>query len=297
MARIDLQRHAMMGERKRGDRKRSRIRATRRRGQCPHAAPSFLRLLENDRIATSNERVGFHERDRRFAFAFDGQARGVLRTALPFHRTNGTARRPGDADGRAQVHQRGIKFAGTPFRNERPGGRPKRVAPAGGIDRQTDIEKSRNHARGICLDHGNALIECERSNGVSDVFTNAGKLLDLSDIARKSFVFRDESGAGVKISRSRIVAEALPRVQDVVDTRSTQGREGGKVFHPFFEVGNDRRHLRLLKHDFRDEHRVRITRSAPREIAAMFPKPTNKVAAKHISLGVTGWFGAHIVAA
>src|SRR4051794_4751048 len=80
----------------------------------------------------------------------------------------------------------------------------------------------------------------------------------------------------VQIPRPRVVAEPLPRMQNVRFSRSRKAMKIRKAAQPLLIIAEHSRDLGLLEHDFRDENRVRITRSAPGQISAVLPKPAQE---------------------
>ena len=81
---------------------------------------------------------------------------------------------------------------------------------------------------------------------------------------------------GMKISRASVVAEALPRVQDVIFGSSRQCGKIGETAEPLIVIKNDGGNLSLLEHELRNEDGVWVARSAPGEIAAVVAIPAEK---------------------
>src|SRR4029434_2317759 len=86
--------------------------------------------------------------------------------------------------------------------------------------------------------------------------------------------------SAMKIPRPRVVSQALPEPKNIRFARQSQGSETGKTLHPSLEIRDDRRNLRLLKHEFRYQHRVRRRVTTPRKVTAMPAKPGNQRAAE-----------------
>src|SRR4029434_7174486 len=83
-----------------------------------------------------------------------------------------------------------------------------------------------------------------------------------------SEIFPDEFPGRVKIASAGVIAEPLPGVEDI---RFLGPGERGKIretIEPALIVRNDSRDLGLLEHEFRDQDRVWIAGSAPREVSA-----------------------------
>ena len=77
----------------------------------------------------------------------------------------------------------------------------------------------------------------------------------------------------MKISRSRIITEAFPGVQNLRFSRRGKRADGGKPAQPSIIVRDDGSSLGLLEHDFGNENGVRIAGLAPGEIAFAFVEP------------------------
>jgi len=77
----------------------------------------------------------------------------------------------------------------------------------------------------------------------------------------------------VKISRSRIITEAFPGVQNLRFSRRSKRANGGKPAQPSIIVSDDSSSLGLLEHDFGDEDGVGIAGMAPGKIAFAFVEP------------------------
>src|SRR3954447_19925599 len=84
----------------------------------------------------------------------------------------------------------------------------------------------------------------------------------------------------MQIPGAAIVAEALPRVENVIFRGRRQTLEGWETFEPAFIEWHYGGNLRLLKHDFRNHNRVRIIGAAPGQIASVGGIPPQKASAK-----------------
>ena len=61
--------------------------------------------------------------------------------------------------------------------------------------------------------------------------------------------------------------------------------DGWKGFQKFIVVGNDRCHLGLLEHDFRNPDGIRVPGSSPGEVSRLFLEPPEKSGLDFSSLG------------
>ena len=89
-----------------------------------------------------------------------------------------------------------------------------------------------------------------------------------------------ELGCGVEISCPRIVAEALPGMQDVVFRCARECGEIGEAAEPVIIIRQGRGDLCLLEHELGDEDGVRIASASPRKIAAVFSIPAQENASE-----------------
>ena len=70
-----------------------------------------------------------------------------------------------------------------------------------------------------------------------------------------------------------IVAEAGPQRENSLLIGLGESFNGGQLPDESFVIGKRRLDLRLLKHDFRDPHLIRIVRRSPRQRPLIFFKP------------------------
>ena len=152
----------------------------------------------------------------------------------------------------------------------------------GGIDGFANIKKPRQNASSIGLDDWNGSIEREADHRVRGVFPDPGESPHLLDSARKASVvsIHNDYCYAVEISRTGVIPETLPGAKDFVFGSARQSGEIGKSQEPLVIVGDHRRDLGLLEHEFGHKDSVRITGPAPREITAMATIPTQQVTTK-----------------
>jgi len=121
---------------------------------------------------------------------------------------------------------------------------------------------------------------------VRGVSAESWKLLHLLDRSRETsaVLIHDGLCAGVQISCAGVIAEALPRAQDIIFRSASERSEIRKSAEPFIVIRNDSGNLSLLEHELRDEDGVWVARSAPREVAAVAAIPAEKRAAKRANV-------------
>ena len=86
----------------------------------------------------------------------------------------------------------------------------------------------------------------------------------------------DNPGGCVKISRSCIVAQALPGVQHARFRSTRQGGEIAPSAQPLIIVRKNGGDLRLLEHELRNENGVWVAGAAPRQITAVTAIPAQQ---------------------
>jgi hypothetical protein len=77
----------------------------------------------------------------------------------------------------------------------------------------------------------------------------------------------------VEIAGSRVIAQALPGVQNVRFSRSGKRADGGEAAQPPIIVRDNSGGLGLLEHDFGNQDGIGIAALAPGEIAFVEQKP------------------------
>src|SRR5438128_11340987 len=122
------------------------------------------------------------------------------RAAKFFYRTDG-AFRARQTHERAEIDERGVVNTRAGSRQQCAGVAPKRILAGCSVDRQPQIEKTRENAGGICFDDRNRLLECERRDRMRNVRADAGQLSHAVDIRRNTTTMSilHELGRGVKI--------------------------------------------------------------------------------------------------
>ena len=86
----------------------------------------------------------------------------------------------------------------------------------------------------------------------------------------------DDSSGRVQIARPRVIAKALPRVEDVIFRSPGQRGEMGEAAEPLIIIRDNDGNLGLLEHELGDEDGVGIASLAPGEDAPVMAIPTKK---------------------
>lgn len=78
-------------------------------------------------------------------------------------------------------------------------------------------------------------------------------------------MFEHIGAAFVQVTRAAVVAEALPKEENIFQGGAGEGVDGGKARHPLLVVWDDGIDARLLAHDLADPDGVGVAGSAPRQ--------------------------------
>ena len=226
--------------------------------------------------------MSFDEWNNSGGFSFSRKRYWIASATKFFHRTNLATRTARGANEGAQIHHRVLEITRAFCGNELCRSIPQFLPTGGRIDWRANIEKAAENASGIGFDQGQGLVESEYANGVGSVTANPRQRFQLIGSNRKfpARFFDDGFSATVKITRPRIISEALPCLQNVRFSRSGKRAESGEASQPPIIVRDDGCDLRLLKHDFGNEDGIGIASLAPGKIALVVTEPVGEGAAK-----------------
>ena len=261
------------------------VRCSGERGEFPQAAPALPSLLfEEDASAVHGPCAVLGEFRPCAArlFAWQGFRGAVCRCDAGFpDRAFTAAWRARGADERAEFHERAIENACATFRHERDRLCPQRGLACGGVNGRVQVEQACEDAGDVGIHERLGEIVCEARNRARGVAADAGQRADVRGVARHCAAVRGDDGlrGAVEVARARVVAEALPEREHVIFLRCGERWKVREAREPAFVKRNDRRDLRLLEHDFRDEDRVWIPRATPRQNARRTPEPCGECAA------------------
>ena len=237
------------------------------RGGAPHQH-DLARALDPQRRPREQRQLV-----RLLALRDDGQlagAPGRVRAARGRERAREAARRGRRARHRAELHEPLVEIARGERARQRDhqlaGDRPDRALAGGGLDVELDRERARDHAGDVAVDERRALAERDRRDRAGRVGADAGHRAQLAR-PRRERAGADRLRTGVEAAGARVVAEAGPRGEHVVERRRRERGHRGKPRHPALPVGDHRGHAGLLQHDLADPDRVRIAGAAPRQVA------------------------------
>jgi hypothetical protein len=172
------------------------------------------------------------------------------------------------------------------FWNQRPGTLPELFPASGSIDRAVKGKQARQNASSIGFDNRNCLIKGERRDGIGRVTTDTGQFTDCREIARKSASMAILHGFRnrMQVASSRVIAKALPRVEDVTFRSRGQGSEIREAAEPLIVIRDNGGNLSLLEHELGDEDGVGVPSLAPGEETTVCMIPTRQGRAELIFL-------------
>jgi hypothetical protein len=103
-------------------------------------------------------------------------------------------------------------------------------------------------------------------------------------IARKSasMAMLDGFRNPMQVASSRVIAEALPRVQDVTFRSPDQGGEIWEAAEPLIIIRDNGGNLSLLEHKLGDENGVGVPSLAPGQLSAVPAVPIHKLVSQVI---------------
>jgi len=155
---------------------------------------------------------------------------------------------------------------------------PNGLASSTGIDGLFVIVNACEQARDVCIDDRHGLIKGESRDGVCGVTADTGKIANRGWIDRQpaTMSISHDFRGGVQMASACVIAESLPRVQDVIFRSSGQGGEVGEPTEPVIIIWDHGSDLCLLEHELGDEDGIRVAGLAPGKIAAMATMPAKK---------------------
>lgn len=194
---------------------------------------------------------------------------GAIRRARLRERAGEAARLRRRAHGRTELHQALVELA-----RRAPCGqgshqlgrlRPRRLLPGGRLDVVLDREHAGEHARDVSVDQRRALAVRDRGDRTGGVRPDAGHVAQPGRGRRQRLA--DALRAAVEVPRARVVAEAGPRGEHVVERRRRERTHRRELGHPALPVRDHGGDARLLEHHLRHPDRVRVARAPPRQVA------------------------------
>ena len=181
------------------------------------------------------------------------------------------------ADGRAELHERLREIAAVPGGVARAQRRGERRLVRGVVDGRRVVEHARAHAQHVAVHGGGRPLEADRGDRPGGVWPDARQRAQTLDRVRPDAAARrDHAGAFLRLARAVIVPQPLPELEQL---RLRQRRESEHV-----RRGREKARIipahgldaRLLQHDLREPHVVRLAVGAPRQRARAAPVPAEQ---------------------
>ena len=230
----------------------------------PAQRPFAGRCSMSHRSPRRMQNVARRSSGRRLRLARGGDpllhAGGERLAVLP-HGADQALRRAGGADGRAELHQRGVEVADAPRR----AGSPRRAARAGpgsrgraGRSRCGRCGRGRARRCRRRSAHGGRRRSTRRPRRCTGRRRAASSSSSRSRGSWPPCSATTVLAAALEVAGAGVIAEPLPHAQHVLLVGGGEVGERREPLEEPVEVRDDRRDLRLLEHRLADEHVVRV---------------------------------------
>ena len=218
-------------------------------------------------MATSRRVI--HARDGAAARPAAGALRDGARSqrgAPGSHGAFTAARRPWRADRGAQLHHGLVVVAG-PVGVEEAGGFAAELGGGG----PGKIQQPRQDAPHIAVHGGHRPSEGDAGHRARGVFADSRKCPERSGVGRQfaAMPLAHRPRRPVQVAGARVVPEAFPREEHVVQRGRGEGVPVGKPLQPARVVRSNGLDTGLLQHELRDRDAVRVPVGAPGQGAAV----------------------------
>ena len=130
------------------------------------------------------------------------------------------------------------------------------------------VMQARQNAEHVAVEDGVRQVEGNARHRRSRIVAHPGKRADRPVIRWESALSRDLARGRMQIARARIIAQAAPAGQHLLQRSRCQGRYRGETLQELVVVRDYGLGAGLLQHDLRDPDLVGIASTAPRQVAA-----------------------------
>jgi hypothetical protein len=195
--------------------------------------------------------------------------------AVRLDRALRTAGRPRHADRLPELHQRFVEPAGPGLGHQGL----QCVAQALPHRRRADValleRPARRDPQSVRIESERRRIERETRDRTGNVRADARQRLELCDgPGERSAPLRHEDACRlVEVASAGVVSRSLPRLEDFASVGASERRDRREPPDESLEVRRGLRHAGLLQEDLGDPDPVGVGVAAPRQGAAMGPKP------------------------
>ena len=181
------------------------------------------------------------------------------------------------ADGRAELHERLREVAAVPGGVARAQRCGERGLVRGVVDGRCVVEHARAHAQDVAVHGGGRALEADRGDRPGGVRPDARQRQQTLDrVGPDTAARRDHAGAFLRLAHAVVVPQPLPELEQLCLRQRRErehirrGREKARVIpaHGF--------DARLLQHDLREPHVVRLAVGAPWQRARVRLKPVEQ---------------------
>ena len=188
-------------------------------------------------------------------------------------RTEIAQRLPAHTHRRSQVHDRLGIHRNILLRRAAFGQLPQTLIGCGVGGRAGHSKEPREHALDVAVENRDGFAAAEREDSPGRGAANARQRHKRGKAHGKfaAIFSADALRCAMQVACPGVVAKTRPQMQDSVDWSLGESRDIRKARDETLVVGNDRDHLRLLQHDFRDPHSIRRALVLPGQIVAAAP--------------------------
>ena len=175
---------------------------------------------------------------------------------------------------RAQLHQALREIAAAPrrvARGERPG---QRRFVRGRVHGRVVVQHTRAHAQHVPVHRRRRPLKADGGDRPGGVCADAGQRKEFLDRVRKrAAAFDEDARALLQVPGAVVVPQPLPQLQQPLLRQRREREHVRRGLQKADVVVPHRLHARLLQHDLRQPHVVRLPVRAPRQLALVSRKP------------------------
>ena len=179
------------------------------------------------------------------------------------------------ADAGPELHQRLCEHPAVSRGIDRLQPRGDLPPDRGQVDRARLGRDARDDAQDVAVHRGARPFKADRRDGAGRVRADPRQLLQLRRRIREAPAARldEQLRRLLQVARAGIVAEALPKLEDSAFLCGGERLHIRERLHKPVVIADDGFDARLLEHDLRDPHAVRLAAAPPGQVARVFPVP------------------------
>ena len=138
------------------------------------------------------------------------------------------------------------------------------------------VGQTGRYAQHVAVHRGLRQSKSRRGNGPGGIVSNARQGPEPLRRTGESAQLRDAPGRFLEISGPAVIAQALPKLHQLLLRRRRQGFHRGERFEKAGVVSHHRRHPRLLEHDLRHPDGVGVLGTPPGKVPGILAVPVQK---------------------